>query len=118
MAIDLVRIDLVRRSHSFYAQLATFIGLNSQLIKACLGHSYRYDDDHFFVLCLQNIMNLQYQYEDSDVLNVAVTGAKIRHLPSEITNLRNQLQELNDVCILIHIHTHSIVDSIAYTKIS
>ena len=60
-------------------------------------------------------MNLQYQYEDSDVLNVAVTGAKIRNLSSEIANLTNQLQELNNVCTNSHPHTqHS--RSIAYRK--
>ena len=45
-------------------------------------------------------MNLQYQYADSDVLNVAVSAAKIRDLPNEITNLANQLQKLNDVCTI------------------
>ena len=50
-------------------------------------------------------MNLQYQYEDLDVLNVAVSGAKIRNLRSEIANLRYQLQELNDVCTNSHPHT-------------
>ena len=50
-------------------------------------------------------MNLQYQYEDLDVLNVAVSGAKIRNLLSEIANLRYQLQELNDVCTNSHPHT-------------
>ena len=65
-------------------------------------------------------MNLQYQYDDSDVLNVAVTGAKIRDLPSEIANLTNQLQELNDVCTNSHPHTLEVLltESIAWRTLS
>ena len=65
---------------------------------------------NFYALCLQNIMNLRYQYADSDVLNVAVSGAKIRNLTSEITNLAHQLQKLNDVCTISHQHTQCIVE--------
>ena len=72
------------------------------------------------ILCLQNILEFQYQYEDSDVLNVAVSGAKIRDLPNEIANLTNQLQELNDVCTNSHPHTLEVLltESIAWRTMS
>ena len=38
-----------------------------------------------------------FEYEDSDALNVAVSGAKIPDLLNQTTNLRNQLKELNEV---------------------
>lgn len=57
---------------------------------------------------LQNILEFQYQYEDSDVLNMAVSGAKTCNLTREATNLVNQLRKLNDVRIFSHPHTFSI----------
>lgn len=38
-----------------------------------------------------------FEYEDSDALNVAVSGAEIPDLLNQTTNLRNQLKELNEV---------------------
>ena len=54
-------------------------------------------------MILQDLRNFD-QYADSDVLNVAVSGAKIRNLTRrQATNLVNQLRELNDVCTAMYI---------------
>jgi len=44
-----------------------------------------------------SILQDPFEYEDSDALNVAVSGAEIPDLLNQTTNLRNQLKELNEV---------------------
>jgi len=50
----------------------------------------------------KTLANLEdrFVYEDSDALNVAVTGAEIPDLLDQTTNLRNQLKELNETGVI------------------
>ena len=68
-------------------------------LKFYVAQSVEYDNA---VLWLQGLRNFD-QYADSDVLNLAVSGAKIRNLTRQATNLVNQLRELNDVCTVMYI---------------
>ena len=56
-----------------------------------------------FVLQLPDLLS-GFQYSQ-DGLNVALTGAVVRNLSGQVTNLVNQLKELNDVCTNSQPHT-------------